>query len=58
MFYLDVSKAGLVFGTIIDNSLTSVNQIVIPHFLKCVVYGVDDFIVQSECQMLPWRTNT
>ena len=53
MLYLDVGKAGLVFGAVINNSLTSVNQIVVPHFLKRVVYGVDNFVVQSECQMLP-----
>ena len=53
MFYLDVGKAGLVFGTVIDNPLTPVNQVVIPHFLKRIIYSADDFIVQSECQMLP-----
>ena len=53
MLYLDVGKAGLVFGTVINNPLTSVNQVVIPHFLKRIIYSVDDFVIQSECQMLP-----
>ena len=53
MFYFDVGKAGLVFGTVINNPFTSVNQIVIPHFLKRIIYSVDNFIVQSERQMLP-----
>ena len=53
MLYLDVGKAGLVFGTVINNPFTPVNQVVVPHFLKRIVYGVDDFVVQGECQMLP-----
>ena len=48
VIYFNISIAGLVFGAVINDALTSVNQTFFPHFFECAIYGCDDFLIQSK----------
>ena len=53
MFDLNVSKTCLVDSTVVNDSFTSVDQIIFPHLSESVVHCLYHLIIQGKCKMLP-----
>ena len=53
MLNFDVGKGGLVFRAEIDEFFASVNQAIVPHFLKSGVNAINNVLVESKSEVVP-----